>query len=329
MDQEIAISGKSCITSLGEGLDVWLDAILRGKAVDPQINPDMFQAELDVLQKGPYEMYRVQKIAAITLLKALEDARIKITENNADRVSILFGSSYEIEEFKSGFFKIYKESDPKLTSPSIFPYTASNAVAAGLSILFGIKGTNITFSNGITAASEAIIAGRDLLASGKTDAVIVMGTNFFCDDFDSELHNCGFRQECCAAVVLERAEDTKPTGKNIYAKIEQARHGFMERGGVKDNAECVLINRGDSFGRSFTSEDVQKGFGKDAVLNVDMGSIFGNTFSASGVLGIILGSLFLEGSKVLKEHYGNTVPADILFINEDSYGSRTSVVIKK
>lgn len=329
MNQKIVISGKSCITSLGEGIDVWLEAILRGDTVDPEINPDMFQSEIDALQKGPYEMYRVQKIAAITLLKAIEDARIEITESNANRVSILFGSSYEIEEFKAGFFKIYKESAPEFTSPSVFPYTASNAVAAGLSILFGIKGTNVTFSNGVTAGSEAIIAGRDLLDSGKTDVVIVLGTNFFCDDFDDELYNCGFRQECCAAVVLEREEDVEAAEKNIYAKIEQLRHGFRGSGVAKDGDEHVLTNRGDSFGRSFAIEDLQTESGRGAGLRVDLQSVFGNTFSASGVLGLILGSLFLEGNKVLNERYGNMAPAEILFLNEDSYGSCTSVVMKK
>ncbi len=329
MNQDIVISGSSCITSLGEGLNPWLDAMLKGEEITPKIDPSMFQTEIDTMQKGPYEMYRVQKIAALTLLKALKAAQIEITEKNADRVSILFGSSYEIEEFKSGFFKIFKESEPELTSPSVFPYTAANAVSASLSILFGIKGTNITFSNGVTAASEAMIAGRDLLALGKTDVVIIMGTNFFCDDFDVELNNCGFRQECCAAVVLERAEDTKTAGKSMYAKIEQPYHGFRESDGSKDEIRHVLINKGSSFGRSFTIEDDEEKIGDKSGLHVDLGSIFGNTFSASGVLGIMLGNSFLEGNKVLKERYGDIVPTEILFVNEDSYGSHISVVMKK
>jgi len=329
MDQKIAIRGKSCITSFGEGMDAWLGAILKGKAIEPVINADMFQAEIDALQKGPYEMYRVQKITAITLLKALEDARIKVTESNAERISILFGSSHEVEGFKSEFFKTYRESEPELTSPSIFPYTSSSAIAATLSILFGIRGTNITFSNGITSASEAIIAGRDLLVSGKTDVVIVMGTNFFCDAFGSELHNCGFRQECCAAVVLERAEEAEAAGKMPYAKIEQLHHSFMENDRMRGWKGCVLTSKGDSFGRNVVVENVRKKPCKSVNSCIELNSIFGNTFSASGVLGIFLGSLFLEGSTVLRELYKNVRPAEILFINEDNYGNHTSVVIKK
>jgi len=329
MNQTIAISGKSCVTSLGEGVEVWIDAILNGEAIEPVINPDMFQTEINALQKGPYEMYRVQKITAITLLKALEDARVKITESNAERVSILFGSSYEIEGFKSDFFKTYRKSEPGLTSPSIFPYTSSSVIVSALSILFGIRGTNITFSNGITSASEAIIAGRDLLFSRKTDVVIVIGTNFFCDDFDSELHNCGFRQECCAAIVLERTEEAESTGKHVYAKIEQLHHGFGANNRRGDWKGCFITNRGNSFGRSFVKKEVRVKPWESVNSCVDLNSVFGNTFSASGVLGIILGSLFLAGSTVLEECYNNIESSEILFINEDNYGNHTSVVIKK
>jgi len=329
MDQKIAIRGTSCITSLGEGMDVWLDAIQKGKAIEPIIDTDMFQTEINALQKGPYEMYRVQKITAITLLKALENAHIKVTEGNAERVSILFGSSYEVERFKSEFFKTYRESEPELTSPSIFPYTSSSAISAALSILFGIKGTNITFSNGITSASEAIIAGRDLLVSKKTDVAVIIGTNFFCDDFDVELHTCGFQQECCAATVLERAEEVEPAGKNIYARIEQLHHGFKDNSEIRGWNGGTITNRENSFGRDFVVKDTREKTWKSVDSCVDLGSVFGNTFSASGVLGIILGGLLLEGNTVLKEHYGDVKPAEILFVNEDNYGNHTSVVIKK
>ncbi|MBU4502693.1 MAG: hypothetical protein KKA79_08905, partial [Nanoarchaeota archaeon] len=101
MKSKIAISGISCIHGLGEGLNVWIEALSIKKQIPFRIDPKIFQDEINKVQKGPREMYRIQKIAAVAFLRALKDAGIVITESNEDRIGIFLGNTYGVEEFKA------------------------------------------------------------------------------------------------------------------------------------------------------------------------------------------------------------------------------------
>ena len=76
MSLDIAISGIS---------------IIKG---NPKIDTELFKVELSVIDKGPYELNRVQKIAAIAFIKSLTDAGITLNESNRKRISIFLGNSY-------------------------------------------------------------------------------------------------------------------------------------------------------------------------------------------------------------------------------------------
>lgn len=343
---KIAISGISCINGLGEGLNAWIEALSIKKQIPFRIEPKIFQDEIDKVQKGPHEMYRIQKIAAVTFLKVLKDAGIVITKSNADRIGIFLGNTYGVEEFKAKFFKIIKQSPPDLTNPSFFPYTTINSISANLSILLGIRGKNVTFCNGATSVSEAIIAACDILFSGAADIFIIGGESFLCEDFEEEFRNSGFQQECCAALVLEREEDVINSGRKIYASIEECQHGFLrndfgeknifsisqrlaENIYEKGNIDCTVLNQGSSLGdRRSMSEEVVICDRKNKYF-LSLESLFGNTFSASGALGVNLSCLLLnqEQKGILGIDKKRNDFKKILFINKDSYGSYASIVV--
>jgi len=260
MASDIAITAINCILGGEESLAI---CIGRGKVQSPRsrrIDTNQFDSHPRFFDQGPFEMFRSEKILAYCLQKALRDAGIKTTEKDAHRCSILMGNTYGNEEFKVDSFKaLHRKERSKFF---LVPYSATNSLSTRMSILFNIKGANITFSSGAVSSSEAILAGRDLINDGKSDIVVVGGTNFLCDDLDEAFYQDGFEQESCGFLVLENKEKALARGKKIYATIHDICHGFsatepeampfemIERFLKNKNGQepkGVILNRGCSF----------------------------------------------------------------------------------
>ena len=60
-------------------------------------------------------------------------------------------------------------------SPMALPGTASNVIASWLAIGYGLRGANLTLSNGDTSGLDAVHWGRFLIAAGRVASVVVVG----------------------------------------------------------------------------------------------------------------------------------------------------------
>ncbi|MBF0522788.1 MAG: hypothetical protein HQL24_07015 [Candidatus Omnitrophica bacterium] len=332
MNNEIAITGFGCVIGGEESLERWLREP-SDHSPSRRIDPAVYKSELSFIPQGPFELPRIEKIVAATLQKTLKSAKISITDENSSRCAILMGNTYGSEEFKTSSLRGIERKEP--AKIFLVPYSATNALAAKMSIMFNFKGPDITFSSGAVSASEAILVGSDLINDGRADIVFVGGINVICDDLEEAFDQCGFRQESCAFVVLEKKKSARTAGKKIHATLGDGRHGFcadkdmqvpqkiiksfLGRGN-QTKSRSVILNRGNSFGEKFSdNEKFIKGLaGKKNFISLD--DLLGNTFCASGALGAILGSLLLDGKKAIKE---------VLFVNQDSFGSYVSMVIRR
>lgn len=309
MSLDIAVSGIS---------------IIKG---NPKIDPGLFAAELSAIDKGPYELNRAQKISAITFIKALSDAGIILNEDNRNGIVIFLGNSYSIEEFKTSFLRFYKNTRPGLVNPSVFTFTTANSISSWLGVQFGIRGTNLTFTNGCISGSQAIIAGCDSIISGKADVAVAGGISLICEDFKDEFYECGFKHECAGFLVLERKKSVIDAGRMAHIIIKDFRQGFLSKANIEElnnrklpaeledyhrysDTKCILMHLGNSLTESKFSY-CNKIREQDKAIGVSyLNDQLGNAFSAAGVLGI---------SYVNKDN--------CVFFDVDSYGAYTALKI--
>ncbi len=307
-----------------------LDVAVSGISIikgNPKIDTDLFIAELSAIDKGPYELNRVQKISAITFIKALSDAGIILNESNRERIGIFLGNSYSIEEFKTDFIKSYKTSRPGLVNPSVFTFTNANSIASWLGVQFRVRGKNLTFTNGCISGSQAIIAGCDSIISGKTDVAVAGGISLICEDFKDEFYKCGFKHECVGFLVLEKKRSMTDAGRRARIIIGDFRQGFLSHADIEElnnrklptkledysrysDAKYVLAHLGNSLTeRKFSYyNEMQE---QDKAIGVTyLNDRQGNAFSAAGVLGV---------SRVNKD--------SCVFFDVDSYGAYAALKI--
>lgn len=288
---------------------------------NPKIDLGLFAAELSSIDKGPYELNRVQKISAITFIKALSDAGIVLNENNRQRIAIFLGNSYSIEEFKASFLSSYKTSKPGLVNPSIFTFTTANSISSWLGMQFGVKGINLTFTNGCISSSQAIKAGCDSILQGESDVAIVGGISLICEDFEDEFYECGFKHEFTGFLVLERKKDVIDAGRKAHIIIKDFQQGFLSQVSIDELNNRKLPTELENYNRYTNTKRVLVHLGNSLMKNkflyhnkipredkfIELTSLndqLGNAFSAAGILGVSLANR-----------------DDCLFFDVDSYGA--------
>jgi hypothetical protein len=335
MGSDIAVSGISIISPYGEGVNTLAESNLAANDSIAKINPDLFDKDISIIQNSPYELYRIQKIFAAVCDKALTEAKVQVDKNNATRISIFSGNTYGVEDFKVNFFKAYSQRTSSLINPSLFPYTTANSIASWLAIQLGIKGTNMTVSNGSTSASEAILLGANSIILGESDIAIIIAASLLCDDLDDEFYSCGFRQEIAGAIVLEKKQNILKSGRRVYASLEDISHGFV----LKDETYrqqpndcfksiyCMVTHAGNSFAQKKYEYEGKGVFQENGINYVSLNNVAGNAFSTAGILGIAVASLIMENKFILQMSQDNKDLKNILFNNVDSYGSYVNTIL--
>ncbi|MFT5635080.1 MAG: 3-oxoacyl-[acyl-carrier-protein] synthase II [Cognaticolwellia sp.] len=108
-------------------------------------------------------------------VQAIKDSGIEITEENAQRIGVAVGSGIGglglIEENHAKLLK----SGPRKLSPFFVPSTIINMIAGHLSIMFGMKGPNISIVTACTSGVHNIGHAGRMIAYGDADAMIAGG----------------------------------------------------------------------------------------------------------------------------------------------------------
>ena len=256
--KRVVVTGLSALTPLGNDLNSSWDALLAGKSgIAPitlfdasefstriagelkNFNPEAF----GIAPKLAKRMDRFVQIGVSAGLAALAHSGFKVTEENAHRVGTMLGVGLGGLQTIEVFHSRLLEAGPNKVSPFMIPMLISNMAPGQISILAGLKGTNVVMtsacSSGLHAIGHAyteIVMGRcDAMLSGGVEATITpMGISGFTalkalssrnDDpqrasrpFDKDRD--GFVMgEGAGVLFLESLESAQARGATIYGEV--------------------------------------------------------------------------------------------------------------
>jgi len=231
-------------------------------------------------------------------LQAWRDCGLAITEANAERVGVNFGSGIGGLPMIEHTYEELKKSGPRRISPFFIPGTIINMIAGLLSIDIGAKGPNLAMVTACTTSTHCIGEASKSIRYGEADVMIAGGA----EAVVTELAIGGF----ASARALSTRNDDPATASRPW---DRERDGFVlgEGGGavVLEEYEharargariyCELVGYGasaDAFHMTAPPEDGDGGFRamrnalRDAQL--DAGSIdYINAHGTSTPLGDI------------------------------------------
>lgn len=176
-------------------------------------------------------------------IQAIRDSGIEVTDANADRIGVNIGSGIGglpvIEETHNDFLT----GGPRKISPFFIPSTIINMISGNLSIMYGMKGPNLSVVTACSTGLHAIGLSARMIECGDADMMVCGGseasvTPLAIGGFASakalstrnddpatasrpwDKERDGFvLGEGAGVMVLEEYEHAKRRGANIYAEL--------------------------------------------------------------------------------------------------------------
>ncbi|MCP3677380.1 MAG: hypothetical protein GY721_07270, partial [Deltaproteobacteria bacterium] len=109
------------------------------------------------------------------LIEAASQTVSQAISEEVQPTALVVGVDGIIEGWQEAFFKRVVVDGPLGASPLEFPFTSPNALAARLSIRFGIRGESLTITSGPLSFLKAIIYASELVRAGIAKVVLVGG----------------------------------------------------------------------------------------------------------------------------------------------------------
>jgi 3-oxoacyl-[acyl-carrier-protein] synthase II len=255
-NRRAVITGLGALTPVGNNVpDNW-KALLAGESgVAPITQFDAsdyavriagevkgFNSEDYVDSKEARHMDRSAHFAIATTREALADARLEITEEEADRAGIVFGTGIGGVRLLLEQQQVLVERGPRRVSPHTIANCLPDSASGQVAIAIGARGPNMAVvsacATGGHAIGEAMETIRrddaDIVIAGGTEAIIfpVVMAGFIsmralADDPDPraaskpfDARRTGFvLSEGAAALVVEELDHARRRGAHIYAEV--------------------------------------------------------------------------------------------------------------
>lgn len=184
--RRIVVTGLGIISPLGLDVETTWQAILAGKsgvakishfdasdlncqicAAVKDFDATKYMSEKDVKKRDFFIQYGM---AAAT--QAIEDAKLTITEENAQRIGLAIGSGIGGLPMIEKYHQVLLESGPRRISPFFIPASLINMISGNVSIQYGMKGPNISLVSACTTGTHNIGFAARTIAYGDADVMI-------------------------------------------------------------------------------------------------------------------------------------------------------------
>jgi len=255
--RRVVITGMGMVSPLGTGVEKTWQALIRGKSGVARItkfDPTGFDTQIaaevkDFVPENFMDKKELRRMdifiqyAMASAAMALEDAQLKITPQNAERVGVEVGAGLGGLTTIETFHKVLLEKGPGRISPFFIPMLIVNEAPGQISMRFGAKGPNAsvvtacaTGNHNIGDAWRVIERGdADVMIAGGVEATItplaVSGFNAMkalsTRNHEPEKASRPFDKdrdgfviaEGCGILILEEMTQALERGTKIYAEI--------------------------------------------------------------------------------------------------------------
>lgn len=206
VNKKIAITGLGIVTPLGNGVSNYVEKINDFKPESTSISSVVARPDYDAFGLGmTFRKHdNLSRLQVVSGMNALKDANYAINDETATKIGIVVGTSEGALGTCLNFQDNITEKGNVNGSAFNFPNTVYNAAGGYLSICSGIKGYNVTITNGAQSGLASIAYSMDILRKGTEEAVLATGT-----DENIEIINEIYAKENKIANTVNNAYDNK------------------------------------------------------------------------------------------------------------------------
>lgn len=190
MKKRVVITGVGLVIPTGIGVKTAWENICQGRSgIGPltRFDPNGFETKIAGEVKGfNPELYIEKKeikkmdlfiqYALAATKEAIEDAELKITPENCERIGVIVGTGLGGLPTIERYHKILLEKGPGRISPFFIPMLIANLASGQIAIQFGVKGPNICVVTACATGAHCIGDAFRAILYGDADVMIAGGT---------------------------------------------------------------------------------------------------------------------------------------------------------
>ena len=188
--RRVVVTGLGLVTPLGIGVKKTWGTLCQGRSgighitrFDASNYPCRIAGEVKDFNPADFiEKKEIKKMdtfihyAIAASQEAVDDANLKITQENADRIGVYIGAGIGGLPAIEHYHQILIERGPDRVSPFFIPMVIINLASGQVAIRFGAKGPNSCAVTACATGNHCIGDGFRLIQRGEADAMIVGGT---------------------------------------------------------------------------------------------------------------------------------------------------------
>ncbi|OGI51586.1 MAG: beta-ketoacyl-[acyl-carrier-protein] synthase II [Candidatus Muproteobacteria bacterium RIFCSPHIGHO2_02_FULL_65_16] len=128
-----------------------------------------------VSEKEARRMDRFIQLGMAAAIEAIKDSGLAVTEANAERIGVHIGAGIGGVSTIEEMTLTIKERGPRRVSPFFVPMCIINMISGDLSVMFGLKGPNLSMVTACATATHAVGDAGRLIEYGDADVMIAGG----------------------------------------------------------------------------------------------------------------------------------------------------------
>lgn len=180
--ERACITGFGIVSPLGNGVENYINVVNEDKMIDAtsvhsSISSEDYN-ELGLKMAFYRKLDNFSQLEAVSGMAALKNSNYTITDENATKIGIVVGTSEGALGMGCVFEESIADKGNAFGSAFKFPNTVYNAAGGYLSICSGVKGYNVTITNGAQSGLHAVAYAKNLIEAGKEEVILASG----CDE---------------------------------------------------------------------------------------------------------------------------------------------------
>ncbi|HHI76386.1 MAG TPA: beta-ketoacyl-[acyl-carrier-protein] synthase II [Gammaproteobacteria bacterium] len=284
-ERRVVVTGLGLVSPVGLDVASGWESILAGRSgIQPITHFDVepfsvhfggpiygFEVEKYISKKEARKMHPFIHYGIGAGVQAIEDAGLEVTDENRRRIGVSIGSGIGGIGGIEQAYEAYLKGGPRKISPFFVPANIINMVSGNLSIMYGLKGPNLSLVSACATGTHAIGDAMRMIQYGTVDVMVAGGAEMATsptglggfaaaralstrnDDPQAasrpwDRDRDGFvLSDGAGVVVLEELEHARARGARIYAELigsgmnSDAYHMTSPSPGGEGAAECMQL----------------------------------------------------------------------------------------
>jgi 3-oxoacyl-[acyl-carrier-protein] synthase II len=177
MSDAVVVTGRGVVSSIGEGADAFLDALMarRSGLQDGLGRCEAFDPEAAMTPKEARRADRFSQFALAAADQAMAEAGLP-DGVEPGRLGVLMGTGVGGLETLEREVRAYVERGDRAVSPHFVPMMMPNAAAAHIAMRYRAHGPGFSLASACATGAHAIGEAARMIARGEADVVVAGGT---------------------------------------------------------------------------------------------------------------------------------------------------------